>query len=62
MEVVASGVATDVFYPDSWLPGFLPALQPASPHWRCELSGSLPLLRQAPLVGVRHFQQGVLTP
>ena len=41
VEVVTPGVATAVFYPDSWLPGFLPAFEPAFPHWCYELSDRL---------------------
>lgn len=38
------------------IPGFLPAFEPASPHWCCELSNSLPLLQKVPTVGFCHLQ------
>lgn len=49
-----------MFYPDSWLPGFLPAFEPASPHWCCELPDNLLLLFKSRITGFSHFQWRVL--
>lgn len=56
-----SGTGHSMFYPNSWLPGFFPAFEPASPCWCCELPDSLLLLFKLSTTSFSHFQWRVLT-